>query len=63
VGCCTIPEAYLSKRVILSRILIINDEVSVRSMLRRVLEEAGHTVLETSSLPRVSEGFPCRRML
>jgi CheY-like chemotaxis protein len=30
----------------MSRILIIDDEASVRTMLRRVLEEAGHTVFE-----------------
>jgi DNA-binding response OmpR family regulator len=30
------------------RILIIDDEVSVRTMLRRSLEEAGHTVFEAS---------------
>jgi len=32
----------------MSRILIIDDEMSIRSMLRRVLEEAGHTVFEAS---------------
>jgi DNA-binding response OmpR family regulator len=32
----------------MSRILIIDDESSVRTMLRRVLEEAGHTVFEAS---------------
>ena len=32
----------------MSRILIIDDEASVRTMLRRVLEEAGHTVFEAS---------------
>ncbi len=37
----------------MSRILIIDDEPSVRTMLRRVLEQAGHIVLEASrKLPR-----------
>lgn len=33
----------------MSRILIIDDEASIRSMLRRILEEGGHTVLEASN--------------
>jgi CheY-like chemotaxis protein len=33
----------------MSRILIIDDEPSVRTMLRRVLEQAGHIVLEASN--------------
>ena len=33
----------------MSRILIIDDEPSVRTMLRRVLQQAGHIVLEASN--------------
>lgn len=32
----------------MSRILVIDDEVSLRGVLRRVLEQAGHTVFEAS---------------
>lgn len=38
-----------SKEATLSRILIIDDEVQVRNMLRRVLEEAGHAVFQASN--------------
>ena len=32
----------------MSRVLIIDDELPIRQVLRRVLEQAGHTVLEAS---------------
>jgi CheY-like chemotaxis protein len=38
----------ISQEAILSRILIIDDDVSLRKVLRRILEHAGHTVFDAS---------------
>ena len=37
-----------SQEAILSRIIIIDDDVSLRKVLRRILEHAGHTVFDAS---------------